>query len=98
MTILYPAHDGARFDGAYYAATHAKLAQEIWNPAAIMLVEGLPGPDGSPAPYRLIAHFRFADAAALGAAMASPRMGELAADVANFTDITPVITLGKPLD
>ena len=97
VTVLYPAHEGARFDGAYYAATHAKLAQDIWNPEAIMLVEGVDGP-GGPAPYRLVAHFHFASGEAMGAALASPRMAELAADVPNFTDIAPVIMFGKPLE
>lgn len=97
VTVLYPNHDGARFDPAYYRDTHAPLAAAIWNPAKIELIEGLPGADGSAPPFALIAHFHFASAEALGAAMGSPRLAELQADVANFTDIVPTITLGKAL-
>ena len=54
-------------------------------------------PGGGTPPYALIAHFHFASPEAMGQAMANPRMGELQADVANFTDITPAIMIGKPL-
>ena len=60
-------------------------------------MEGLPGPDGSKPPFALIGHFHFASAEALGTAMANPRRGELQADIANFTDITPVVVIGRAL-
>ncbi|MFL0414925.1 EthD family reductase [uncultured Sphingomonas sp.] len=96
VTVLYPNHEGAKFDGAYYKATHAELAKAIWNPDRVELIEGV-APGGGTPPYALIAHFHFASPEAMGQAMANPRMGELQADVANFTDITPAIMIGKPL-
>lgn len=96
VSVLYPNHDGAKFDGAYYKAKHAELAREIWNPEKIELIEGT-APGGGAAPFALIAHFHFASPEALGAAMANPRLGELQADVPNFTDITPTLMVGKPL-
>ena len=47
------------------------------------------------APYAMIAHFQFASAEAVKAALANPAMAEVRADVAKFTDIKPTIMLGK---
>lgn len=96
VSVLYPNHDGARFDAAYYKATHAELARDLWNPDKVELIEGQ-APGGGTAPFALIAHFHFASPEAMGTAMANPRMGELQADVPNFTDITPTIMIGKAL-
>jgi uncharacterized protein (TIGR02118 family) len=96
VSVLYPNHEGAKFDAGYYKAKHAELAKEIWNPDRVELIEGH-SPGGGPAPYALIAHFHFASPEAMGAAMANPRIGELQADVPNFTDITPTIMVGKTL-
>jgi uncharacterized protein (TIGR02118 family) len=97
VTVLYPNHEGAKFDAAYYSATHAPLAQDIWGIDDVTLVEGVPGPDGAPPPFALVAHFRFPSPEAFGTAMQSPRMGELMADVANFTDIQPTLMIGRTL-
>ncbi|WP_375285914.1 EthD family reductase [Sphingomonas sp.] len=97
VTVLYPNHEGARFDARYYADHHAKLASEIWSPEKVELIEGVGGAAGGASPYAMVAHFHFASAEALGAAMANPRMGELAADVPNCTDITPQIMIGRTL-
>jgi uncharacterized protein (TIGR02118 family) len=97
VTVLYPNHEGARFDAAYYVDHHARLAAEIWAPERIDLIEGSGGAGGGPAPYALVAHFHFASPEALGTAMANPRVAELMADVPNCTDITPQIMIGRAL-
>lgn len=96
VSVVYPNHEGARFDSAYYRDHHAKLADEIWSPERIELIEGQPM-GGVPSPFALIAHFHFASPEALGEAMATPRRGELQADVAKFTDITPQVMIGTKL-
>lgn len=96
VSVLYPNHDGAKFDATYYKATHAELAKSIWNPDRVELIEGQAMGGGNP-PFALVANFHFASAEALGAAMTNPRMGELQADVPNFTDITPTIMIGRAL-
>jgi len=97
LSVIYPNHDGARFDADYYRAAHAPLAMEILRPDSATLVEGVPMPGAPAAPYALIAHFHFASPEAMQAALASPRLGELQADIANFTDIRPTLMPGKPL-
>jgi uncharacterized protein (TIGR02118 family) len=96
VSVLYPNHDGAKFDASYYKDKHAELAREIWNPEKVELIEGQ-APGGGRPPFALIANFHFASPEAMGQAMANPRMGELQADVPNFTDITPQIMVGRAL-
>lgn len=94
LNVVYPNREGARFDTGYYRSTHIPMAMEVMKAASVMLIEGIPN-GTTAAPYAMIAHFRFASAEALKAGLANPRMTELRADIAKFTDITPTIMFGK---
>ena len=96
LNVLYPNHDGARFDTSYYRTSHIPLAMKVMNAASVMLIEGVAN-GSTPAPYAMIAHFQFASAEALKAAQANPAMADVRADVPKFTDIKPTIMLGKTL-
>lgn len=96
VSVLYPNHDGAKFDASYYKAKHAELARELWNPEKVELIEGQ-APGGGTPPFVMIANFHFASPEAMGQALANPRASELQADMANFTDITPQIMVGRAL-
>jgi uncharacterized protein (TIGR02118 family) len=94
LNVLYPNHDGARFDTRYY--------RDISHPSGDEGHEGRPRPShrgvpmgASAAPFAMIAHFQFASPEALKAALDNPRMAEVRADVATFTDIKPTVMLGK---
>jgi uncharacterized protein (TIGR02118 family) len=94
LNVIYPNHDGARFDMRYYRDTHIPLAMKVMKADSVILIEGVPM-GASAAPYVMIAHFQFASPEALKAALDNPRMAELRADVATFTDIKPTVMLGK---
>ena len=96
LNVIYPNHDGARFDTTYYRATHIPLAMKVMKADNVILIEGVPMGDAAP-PYAMIAHFQFASPEAMKAALANPAMAEVRADVAKFTDIKPTIMLGKSL-
>ncbi len=96
FNVIYPNHEGARFDTAYYKDTHIPLVMRVMNAASVTLTEGVPM-GATPAPFAMIAHFQFASAEALDAALANPAMAELRADVPRFTDIRPTIMRGRPL-
>ncbi len=97
VSVIYSNRAGARFDADYYAKTHTALVREIWKPDRVELILGTDAPGGGMSPYAMIAHFHFASAEAMGAAMADPRGGELRADVANFTDLEPQVMIGRML-
>ena len=94
LNVVYPNKDGAKFDAAYYRATHIPLATKVMKATKVILIEGVPN-GANAAPYAMIAHFQFASADDLKAALANPAMAEVRADVAKFTDITPTVMLGK---
>jgi uncharacterized protein (TIGR02118 family) len=92
--VIYPNHDGAKFDTAYYRSTHIPLAMKVMKADSVMLIEGMPM-GSTAAPYAMIAHFQFASPEAVKTALANPAMAEVRADIAKFTDIKPTIMLGR---
>jgi uncharacterized protein (TIGR02118 family) len=94
LNVIYPNHNGARFDPTYYRVTHIPLAMKVMKADKVILIEGVAMEDSAP-PYAMIAHFEFASLEALKAAVANPAMAEVRADVAKFTDIKPTVMLGK---
>jgi uncharacterized protein (TIGR02118 family) len=97
LNVIYPNHDGAKFDTAYYRSTHIPLAMKVMKADSVMLIEGMPMGSAAAAPYAMIAHFKFASAEAIQTALANPGMAEVRADIAKFTDIKPTVMMGKSL-
>ena len=96
LNVIYPNHEGARFDASYYRSTHIPLAMKVMKAGGVTLIEGVPM-GAAAAPYVMIAHFQFASSEAVTAALADPGMAEVRADVAKFTDIKPTVMLGRSL-
>lgn len=99
FSVLYPATPGAKFDQAYYDATHIPLVKEAFTPTglkSVRVLKGLPGPDGSAAPFVVMVHLTFEGPEALMASLGGPRASEVLGDVAKFTDITPVTQVSAP--
>lgn len=94
LNVIYPSHDGARFDTNYYRTRHIPMVMQVMRAASVMLVEGVPN-GSTPPPCVMICHFEFASTDALKAALANPDMAKVRADVANFTDIKPMVMVGK---
>jgi uncharacterized protein (TIGR02118 family) len=85
LSVLYPTTEGATFDHDYYRDTHVPLAVKAWGLDGAEIDKGIDGP------YVAAVHFTFESMDALGAAMGAPGTGEVMADVANYTTITPVL-------
>ena len=94
LNVIYPNHEGARFDLSYYRSSHIPLATKVMGATSVMLIEGVAN-GSTAAPFAMIAHFQFASADALKMALANPAMADVRADVAKFTDIKPTVMLGK---
>ena len=96
FSVFYPASrtkKKARFDEAYYEATHIPLVKEAFAATGlkgVLVLKGVAAGDGGPAPYVAMAHLAFEDEAALQASLTGPRAAEVLGDIANFTDINPV--------
>ena len=96
FTVLYPAHDGATFDHAYYENTHIPLAKAAFAATGltgVQILKGVGGGGGAPAPYLVIVNLIFRDLEALQASLGGPRAAEVTADVANFTNVQPIVQI-----
>jgi uncharacterized protein (TIGR02118 family) len=89
VTVSYPAGEGSTFDHDYYAATHVPLCDSAWSPVKTEIDKGVNGPNVA------AVHFYFDSLDAFQAAMGSPKTGEVMADVANYTNITPVLQVSE---
>jgi uncharacterized protein (TIGR02118 family) len=94
LNVIYPNHEGARFDIEYYRNTHIPQAMKVMKADRVVLIEGVPS-KGAPPAFAMICHFEFASAEALAASGTAPGIEDVRADVAKFTDIKPVIMVGK---
>ncbi|WP_269713914.1 EthD family reductase [Caulobacter sp. NIBR2454] len=99
FSVLYPATPGAKFDADYYASVHMPLVREAFAATGYVsdqVLYGQPGPDGAPAPFVAMVHVTFESPEAMQASLNGPRGAEVTADVANYTDIAPIIQFSVP--
>lgn len=85
FSVLYPNREGATFDHDYYREQHVPLAVRTWGLDGAEIDKGIDGP------YVAAVHFQFASLDALAAAMAGEGTPQVTADVANYTNIEPVL-------
>jgi uncharacterized protein (TIGR02118 family) len=90
VTVLYPSGVGSTFDMDYYRTKHRAVCFESLEGLERMDIDQ--GVDG---PYMASCHLYFPSLEALQAAMAGPKAGDAAADVPNYTNITPVIQISE---
>jgi uncharacterized protein (TIGR02118 family) len=85
LSVFYPSSEGSTFDHDYYREKHVPLAVRAWGLTTADIDKGVDGP------YVAAVHFEFDSVEAIQAAMAAEATGEVLADVANYTNITPVL-------
>ena len=98
VTVMYPNTEGSKFDLAYYTESHLPLVQQRWSSMGMQDVrvsKGIAGGGrGVPAPYQIIAEMTFDSMDSLQKAQGA-HGAEIGGDVANFTDVTPVMQIGE---
>ncbi len=80
-----PRGEGATFDHDYYRESHVPLCLRTWNLPSAEIDRGLDGP------YVAAVHLQFDSLDHVAEAMAAEGTAEILADVANYTNITPVL-------
>jgi len=96
-TVMYPYTEGARFDHAYYRDRHMPMVQaRLGSACAYYTVEkGLAGrAPGAPPAFVAMCAFICDSVEAYEAAMQEHR-AEILGDIANYTDITPVLQVSE---
>ena len=103
VSVMYPNKEGARFDHTYYRDKHMPLVKERLGEACkyYTVDKGLAGgAPGAPATYVGMCHI-FVDSLEAFQAGMGKHGKEIMGDIANYTDIAPVIQIsevvvGKP--
>jgi uncharacterized protein (TIGR02118 family) len=90
LTVSYPNGEGTTFDHDYYASSHVPLCNAAFSPVKTEVEKGV---DGQPNAASVGFYFDSMDS--LQAAFGNPKMGDVMADVANYTNIAPVMQISE---
>ena len=99
VSVMYPAAADARFDMKYYLEKHVPMVGERWRPMGLReakILQGVGAPGGGAAPFQVMALLTFDSAAALDPALAAHGK-EIMGDIANFTNVQPIIQVNDVL-
>ena len=97
VSVMYPNKPGARFDHDYYRDKHMPLLKARMGDACkyYTVDKGLAGgAPGAPATYVGMCHI-FADSVDSFQKSFGPHAKEIMADIANYTDIAPVMQISE---
>jgi len=97
ISVYYPNSSGVKFDMNYYVNRHLPMVQKKVGPAlkAVGAEQGVAGAaPGSPAPYVAVGHLMFDSVEAFQSAFA-PHAEAIMADVANYTNVQPIIQIAE---
>lgn len=99
LNILYPNTPGSRFDLGYYLGTHMPMSRRLLGGAlkGVDIEHGIAGAEpGAPPAYIVCCHMLFDSIDAFAAAW-SQVGDQLGGDIANYTDVQPVIQFSETL-
>ena len=97
ITVMYPYTEGARFDHAYYRDRHMPLVKaRLGSACAYYTIDkGLTGGvPGQPPAFTAMCAF-ICDSVEGYEAAIQPHRAEILGDIANYTDIVPVVQVSE---
>jgi uncharacterized protein (TIGR02118 family) len=97
LSVHYPKTSDSHFNHDYYLRKHMPLVRTRWQSmglASDTLLRGTSTLDGGPPVFELIAVLTFGSMDEVKAALAA-HGGEIIGDVANFTNIAPLIQVNS---
>jgi uncharacterized protein (TIGR02118 family) len=97
VSVMYPNKEGARFDHQYYRDKHMPLVKARLGDACkyYTIDKGLAGgAPGDPATYVGMCHI-FSDSVETFQKGFGPHAQEIMGDIANYTDIAPVMQISE---
>ena len=89
LTVTYPSGDGTTFDHDYYKTSHIPMCNDVFKPSKTEVEKGVNGPNVA------AVAFYFESMDALQAALTDDKAPDVMADVANYTNITPVTQISE---
>ena len=97
VSVMYPNTPGARFDHAYYSDKHMPLLKTRMGDSCkyYTVDKGIAGgAPGTPATYIGMCHI-FSDSVESFQSGFGPHAQEILADIANYTDLAPVMQISE---
>ncbi len=97
VSVMYPYQPGARFDHDYYRDRHMPMVQARLAGACLFYTvdKGLAGgAPGEPPAFVAMCHIHAESVPTFQAAF-GPHAKEIQADIANYTDIVPVLLISE---
>jgi uncharacterized protein (TIGR02118 family) len=97
VSVLYPAGEGAKFDMDYYCKSHMPMVRRKCGAACknVAVEQGLAGgAPGAPPTYVAMGHLYFDSVAEFQAAFA-PHAAAIMGDIANYTNVQPMIQISE---
>lgn len=100
MSVYYPADGGSKFDHDYYRIHHMPLLQKRLGEACLRyeVDKGLAGREPGSAPKFVAACHIYSPTVETYQEAFSPHAAEIRADVANYTDITPIVQFSEVVE
>ncbi len=97
MSVYYPADGGSKFDHDYYRASHLPLIKERLGDACLRyeIDKGLVGREAERAPVFVAARHIYSPTLETFQEAFGPHRAEIVADVANYTDIAPIVQISE---
>ena len=97
MSVYYPANGGSKFDHDYYRTRHMPLIQERLGDACLRyeIDKGLAGREPGSAPEFVAACHIYSPTLGTFQEAFSRHRAEIVADVANYTDIAPIVQISE---
>ena len=97
VSVMYPHKEGARFDHAYYRDKHMPLVKARMGDSCkyYTVDKGIAGgAPGTPPTYVGMCHI-FSESVEAFQAGFGPHAKEILADIANYTDLAPVMQISE---
>ena len=97
FSVYYPTEGGSKFDHDYYRTSHMPLIQERLGDACLRyeIEKGLAGREPGSAPNFVAACHIYSPTLETFRQALGPHAAEIRADVANYTDIVPLVQFSE---
>ena len=97
VSVHYPYNAEARFDSDYYLKKHVPLALDRMGDAvkAVFVEIGVSAVDTDKPPQFAASFYAYFESTEAFFQAFTPHVGELQADIPNYTDITPLFQIGN---
>ncbi|UDF29969.1 UNVERIFIED_ORG: EthD family reductase [Roseateles sp. XES5] len=100
MSVYYPADGGSKFDHDYYRTRHMPLLRERLGDACLRyeIDKGLAGGEAGSTPNFVAACHVYSPSLEIFQKALAPHRAEIRADVANYTDIAPIVQISQIIE